>query len=127
MTIRSLVACLRVEPCMDLNTYTYRLELSGDTYSIAYVQRQRGSGHQIRKRVPVDRGVIQARLVTLKNSTVPAFPAAETVCDGTYFELTVEGVSSTLTLGWWSDAPKGAEVYADFAEWLEKSVATVGD
>lgn len=61
---------------------------------------------------------VQDRLTALKQATVPALPISPQVCDGEYVELTVEGECSTLTLGWWTLPPQGAERLAEFADWL---------
>lgn len=72
-----------------------------------------------RRRVEVDALEAEQRLAQLRKCRVPAWPESPQVCDGAYVELTVHGVGSTLTLGWWTLAPEGAEGFARFAQWLE--------
>jgi len=71
-------------------------------------------------RIDVSPGEVEEQLQLLKKATVPAFPIGRPVCDGAYVELTIEGESSALTLGWWTMAPEEAEVLSDFADWLRK-------
>ena len=63
---------------------------------------------------------VQEQWDALKTCTVPAFPVSPMVSDGEYVELTIEGEQSTLTLGWWTIAPEGAEPVAAFADWLRE-------
>jgi hypothetical protein len=54
----------------------------------------------------------------LKQLSIPAYPISPQICDGSYWKLTIKGEFSSLSLGWWTAAPQGAERLADFAEWL---------
>ncbi len=120
MTERYLVARLRLSannPFDDLSE-TYTLERVNETYRLTVYSRRRMMETQSQRSLILDTEQVQAQLDALKVATVPAFPVSELVMDGRYVELTVRGDSSTLTLGWWSIAPKGAEALDAFADWL---------
>lgn len=61
---------------------------------------------------------VTKKLHDLRKINVPAFPVSPLVMDGEYVELTIFGEHSTLSLGWWTIAPEGAEGICEFSEWL---------
>lgn len=119
-----VLARLRITPCgmfdRGRGITTICLEQRDADFSISVLERGSMTRKQSRRRVAVDGALVQARLARLKQSTVPAFPVSPMVSDGSYVELMIKGELSTLTLGWWTIAPDGAEAAADFADWLEE-------
>jgi hypothetical protein len=124
MADRRVLARLRITPCglFEPITHTMTLEQIDSAYRIAVVERNGLTRKQTRRRVAVSATLVQARLVALKQGTVPAFPVSPLVCDGEYVELKIEGEYSSLTLGWWTIAPEGAEGVSEFADWLRETV-----
>ncbi|HSD37966.1 MAG TPA: hypothetical protein VLC92_10705 [Rhodocyclaceae bacterium] len=121
MDNRRELARLRITPSMSWGgavTSTVSLEQTGSDFYVVSVEETQLTEEQRLRRVAVSEAEVKERLAVLKRSTVPAFPVSPTVCDGSYVELTVEGESSTLALGWWTDAPEGAECLSEFADWL---------
>ena len=78
-----------------------------------------------RWRVALNSTDVQQQIIKLKQASVPAFPVSPDVCDGEYIELTIQGEMSTLTLGWWTLPPEGAEEVAAFANWLREQAVVV--
>lgn len=120
MTDRRVLVRLRVTPCGGLEriTYVFSLEQIDSAYSVSVVERNGLTRKQLRRRVTVSTALAQERLAELRQLTVPAFPVSPMVCDGEYIELTVEGECSSVTIGWWTIAPEGADGIANFADWL---------
>lgn len=58
----------------------------------------------------------------LRNATVRAYPVSPLVCDGEYVEVTIHGEQAALTLGWWSEAPEGADQIFDFSDWMRQLI-----
>lgn len=123
MADRRVLAQLRITPCglFEPIIQTITLEQVDAAYRVAVIERNRLTRKQSRHRVDVSAALVQERLAALKQLTVPAFPVSPMVCDGEYVELQVEGEYSTLTIGWWTIAPEGAEGVAEFADWLREA------
>ena len=112
---RRELACLRITPSWGLTplpTYKLNLVQQGDNCWIETVEQLGRKRKQ--KRTSVAPEVVAQQLERLRNATIPAFPISPLVCDGEYEELTIHGEYSTLTLGWWTMSPFGAEALADF-------------
>jgi hypothetical protein len=90
----------------------------GKTFRVETTEQRAGKRRRWRRQVDAD--VIQQQLSRLREANLPAFPVSPMVCDGAYVQLTISGEHADLRLGWWTIAPKGAEVLADFADWLWK-------
>ncbi len=119
---RRVVAKLRIVPCglYDPCLHTITLAKVGDRYRVEVLERQGLAKVQRRWRAEVSAQEVENYLSRLKQATVPAFPVSPLVCDGEYVELTVEGELSTLTLGWWTIAPEGADAFAEFSDWMRR-------
>ena len=122
MADRIQLARLRITPSWGVHPLpvtTLRLVQSGGEYYIE-VCVQTGRSRKS-SRVVVSSLEVKNWLERLRKATVPAFPVSPMVCDGEYVELQVEGEYSTLTIGWWTIAPEGAEGVAEFADWLHEA------
>jgi hypothetical protein len=122
---RRVLARLRTTPCgmFGGGITTICLEQRDSSFSLSVRERDSLTGAHSKRRVAVDSALVHEQLMRLRQSTVPAFPVSPVVSDGAYVELRVEGELSTLTLGWWTVAPDGAEGVSDFAEWMEETVS----
>ena len=122
MADRRVLARLQITPCglFEPIIQTITLEQVDAAYCVAVIEQNHLTRKQSRRRVDVSEALAQERLAALKQLTVPAFPVSPMVCDGEYVELQVEGEYSTLTIGWWTIAPEGAEGVAEFADWLRE-------
>lgn len=122
MADRRLVARLRITPCgmFEPITHTISLEQIGSNHFVTAVERNGQTKKQVRQRIAISERVVQEQLDKLKQATIPAFPVSPMVCDGSYLELTIEGECSTLTLGWWTIEPEGAECLSEFADWMQE-------
>ncbi len=122
MANRTVVARLRITPCglFEPITQTITLEQIDAAYRVAAIERNGLTRKQSRHYVDVSPVLVEERLAALKKLTVPAFPVSPMVCDGEYVEMQVEGEHSTLTIGWWTIPPEGAEGVAEFADWLRE-------
>jgi hypothetical protein len=120
MADRRVLARLRITPCglFDQVTRTIVLKQIGSDYFLEVFERERQTKKQSRRCVAVSEVVVRQQLAALKLTTVPAVPVSPMVFDGAYIELTIEGEHSTLTIGWWTTPPDGAEGVAEFADWL---------
>ncbi|WP_064042444.1 hypothetical protein [Methylomonas koyamae] len=119
MADRRELACLRITPSWGippLPTYKLTLVQQGDHCWIDTIKQLGRKRKHTRTSVVPE--VVAQQLERLRNGTIPAFPISPLVCDGEYEELTIHGEYSTLTLGWWTMPPSGAEALADFAGWL---------
>ncbi len=121
MTDRVLLAHLRVTSsggCFPLPVHSVALVQRGQQYRVE-TTRQLG---RTRKtwRIDISPNEVAEKLQGLKMATLPAFPISPLVLDGEYVELTIHGEYSDLRLGWWTQPPFGADVLADFANWLRK-------
>ncbi|WP_345065737.1 hypothetical protein [Acidovorax lacteus] len=103
---------------MGPSSTTVTLEQRGPRFAAVVVERSPWVPRPARRRVAVDAQEVERHLAQLRRCRVPAWPESPPVCDGAYVELTVHGAGSTLTLGWWTLAPEGAEGFARFARWL---------
>jgi len=114
---------LRIVPCglFEPVSHTMTLVRLADSYRLNVVERNGISKKQRRWRVDLVASEVDSRLAALRQTTVPAFPVSPMVCDGEYIEMTVEGDYSTLALGWWTIAPEGAEVFAEFSDWIREA------
>ena len=123
MLDRQALARLRIEPCGITVTsrFTITLVFVKNSYWLEVVEHDPFEKKRKRQRLPVNKSEVDSQFEFLKRSTLPAFPISPLVCDGTYYELMVEGFCSTLTLGWWTAVPEGAEAFSNFADWLEDS------
>ena len=122
MANRTVLARLRITPC-DLPGHiaqTITLERIDAAYRVATIERNRWTRKQSRHYVDISPALVEERLAKLKKLTVPAFPVSPMVCDGEYVEMQIEGEYSTLTIGWWTIPPEGAEGVALFADWLRE-------
>ncbi len=95
---------------------TFRLLQVGESHIVERVQ-QIGRSRKT-QRLPVPMVEVQSQLEALRSAHVPAFPCSPLSCDGSYVEVVIYGEGSTLSMGWWVTAPMGAEVLADFADWI---------
>lgn len=122
MADRRVFARLRITPCglFDSSAHTITLEQIDGAFFIAVVERDLRTRKQSRRRMAISAAAVQEQWDALKKCTVPAFPVSPMVCDGEYVELTIKGEQSTLTLGWWTIAPEGAQPVATFADWLRE-------
>lgn len=127
MTEREPIARLRITPSMGCGPReltislvqlkgSFRLDVQN---SIEYSNRKK------RWRVALASTDVQQQITKLKQVSVPAFPVSPSVEDGEYIELTIHGEMSTLTLGWWTLPPEGAEEVAAFADWLREQAVEV--
>lgn len=125
MVDRQVLARLRITPCglgapeIEIVTQTVLLARLGGTCRLEV--QERGPRTRRQWRVALDAGEVETRLGALKQATVPAFPVSPLICDGEYVELMVAGEYSSLTLGWWTAPPWGAEELAEFADWLREA------
>jgi hypothetical protein len=116
---RCELASLRITPSYGLPPLpTNKLSLvqQGESYWIETIEQLGRKRKQSRTSVAPE--TVAQQLERLRNATIPAFPISPLVCDGEYEELTIYGEYSTLTLGWWTLSPFGADALADFAGWL---------
>ena len=122
MAERFVLARLRIKPAFGFihEGYTVSLEQNRSDYYLAVVECDGQTNKKSRRRVALSEIEVQEQLASLKQATVPAFPVSPEVCDGSYIELTVKGEFSTLTLGWWTIAPQGAERFSEFADWMRE-------
>lgn len=119
MADRVQLARLRITPSggmFPLPVHTVILAKQGQQYRVETIE-QRGRARKT-WRIEIPATEVAEKFQRLKLATVPAFPVSPLVCDGEYVELTINGEYSTLTLGWWTIAPEGAETLSDFADWL---------
>ncbi len=123
MVDRRVIARLRITPCglFEPVTHTISLQQLNADYRLEVVERNGLTKKQSRWLIEVGTTEVQEQLASLQKATVPAFPVSPLVCDGEYVELMVEGAFSTLTLGWWTIAPQGAEQFSEFADWLREA------
>lgn len=116
---RRELACLRITPSgyfQPAATHKLTLVQQGDNCWIETTEQLGRKRKQSRTSVAPE--AVAQQLERLRNATIPAFPISPLVCDGEYEELTIHGEYSTLTLGWWTMPPFGADALADFAGWL---------
>ena len=123
MADRRVIARLRITPCglFEPVTHTISLHQINADYRLEVFERNGLTRKQSRRRIEFGTTEVQEQLSSLQKATVPAFPVSPMVCDGEYVELMVEGEFSTLTLGWWTIAPQGAEKFSNFADWLRET------
>ena len=117
MAERRVLARLRIS---GFGTQTITLEQVDAAYCLTVLEESHLTHKQSLHRAEVSAALVQERLAALKQLTVPAFPVGYMVCDGEWVELEVVGECSSLTIGWLSDPPKGAEGVAEFADWLRE-------
>lgn len=117
------LARLRIMPCGLFEPVWHAITLvkSADGYRLDIMERNEVTNEDRRWRVDASEDDVAKHLSALRQATVPAFPISPMVCDGEYVELTVNGEFSTLTLGWWTIAPCGAQAFADFALWIRET------
>lgn len=117
---RSVLAKLRITPCglYEPGLHIISLVKTGDAYRVEVFERQGLAKTQRRWRVDMPVHEVDEQLARLKQATLPAFPVSPMVCDGEYVELTVEGEQATVTLGWWTIAPEGADAFGEFSDWM---------
>lgn len=123
MSDYDFLARLRIAPCglYEPASHTITLVKSADGHCLDVVERNEVTKEDRLWRVDASEEAVAKHLSALRQATVPAFPISPMVCDGEYAELTVNGKFSTLTLGWWTIAPWGAEAFADFALWIRET------
>ena len=127
MTVRDPVARLRVTPSFGCGPQKLTLtlvQLNG-SFRLEVQDSRYFSNDKKRWRVALNTTDVQQQIIKLKQASVPAFPVSPDVCDGAYIELTIQGEMSTLTLGWWTLPPEGAEEVAAFANWLREQAVVV--
>lgn len=115
-------ARLKVQPCGLFHVPGYELALV--QRQAAWVLEYRTLDlpeHVCSQVVALQPAEVSERLRALRAARVPAWPDGAQVLDGEYIELTLMGDNAQLTLGWWSVAPEGAEVLAEFADWMRAS------
>jgi hypothetical protein len=116
---RKVIARLKVTPAFGappLTSEIYRLYEKDGLFFLEQTEVQ--GRRRTRKSIQMESQAVAPWLESLRNATVPAMPISPPVCDGAYIELQIEGEGSTLTLGWWTLAPEGAEVLGEFAGWM---------
>lgn len=124
MANQELIARLRITPCgtlFDPVKRTIELQRNGDEYRLDVFEQNLLTKKKFRRSKSIDGVAVQDRLVGLKNASVPAFPISPLVCDGEYVELMINGESASLTLGWWTIPPEGAERLGEFADWMRNT------
>ncbi len=97
----------------------YLVESRG-RFQLRALERHLVDNRQKRWRVNVAADIAEQQLAALRTATIPALPVSPVVCDGEFIELTVYGQQSTLTLGWWTISPDGAETLGAFADWMHR-------
>jgi len=120
MTDRQLIAQLRITPSglFECNIPTIMLEQVDGAYEIAVIEQDGITSEETQRSISVATELVDQQLAVLKTLTVPAFPVSPVVCDGQHVELLINGECSSLTLGWWTQAPEGGEGVSEFADWL---------
>jgi len=115
------LACLRITPTMCVQqTHTWTLLQIDNEYFVKAVLQMGRSRRSDKKAIaPAE---VKKQLDAVRASRIPAYPVSPDVCDGEYVELILEGEMATLTLGWWTIAPEGAEPLEKFSTWLRKQV-----
>ncbi|MDT8445188.1 MAG: hypothetical protein RQ722_12910 [Desulfuromonadales bacterium] len=119
MNDRTELARLTVTPsfgAFSLAKLRLKLIQQGNKCIVEETEQQGRSSKRHRIMVPLEE--VTQRFHDLKKVNIPAFPVSPLVMDGEYVELTIFGEHSTLSLGWWTTAPEGAEGIREFAEWL---------
>ena len=123
MNDREQIALLRIIPsvgCGPQELTIALVQLNGSFLLDVQDSSEFSSRKRKRWRVALNSTDVQQQIIKLKQASVPAFPVSPDVCDGEYIELTIKGEMSTLTLGWWTLPPEGAEEIAAFANWLRE-------
>lgn len=123
MNRRQIIARLRITPSWGMGPEHSTLKLVQIKESFRLeVHDWSKFGSNKRQQIPLDSAEVEQQLALLKRATIPAFPFSPMVCDGAYIELTIYGELSTVTLGWWTIVPEGAEAVKAFTNWLAEKV-----
>jgi hypothetical protein len=101
------------------------LERCGDGYRITC--KSDLDGRQTETFCNVSVLEVDRQFELLRLATVCAYPISPLVCDGEYVEVTVHGEYADLTMGWWSDPPRGADALFDFSEWMRRLIESDRD
>jgi hypothetical protein len=78
-------------------------------------------------RTPLNADEVDWYLSRLQGMSVPICSESPTVPDGEYVEITVFGLNTKLTQGWWSVPPAGSEYLGELADWVLRSGTTDDD
>ena len=116
---RNLIARLKVTPAVGAPPVTNEIFRLYEKSGLFFLEHTEVQGLQrTRKTIQREPQAVAAWFGVLRSATVPAMPVSPLVCDSEYIELLIEGEHSTLTLGWWTIAPEGAEALGEFADWM---------
>ena len=119
MAHKKKLARLSITPCMvnsEIKKRIVNLVQQGDQCFVEEIIHQDNSRR--RRKIFIPLSEVTQRMDALSRTKIPAFPVSPEVMDGDYVELTIYGVFSTLTLGWWTISPEGADGIREFTEWL---------
>ena len=127
MSKNQLIARLRITPSFGCGPQhrTLKLVQINGNFRLDVKDWSKFGSNKKHERIPLCTADVQQQIALLKQASIPAFPVSPMVCDGQYIELTIYGESSTLTLGWWTIAPEGAEVVDAFISWLASKATLV--